>query len=113
VGLLRTVTFPTDSRPSWESVSAAIRDFGETPVIRMIDDLPAFPDEIPEAGWRELRISLAGGMVTLRAEPAGWSCVIWGNADAALVRSRDLFCRAIASAGGGQISQDRPLTPDT
>ena len=69
----------------------------------MIDGLPAFPDEIPEPGWRELRISLTGGMVTIRAEASGWSCVIWGNAEAALARSRDICCWAIASASGGSI----------
>jgi len=106
VGLQRTIAFPTDSRPSWESVTAAIRTFGEAPVVRMIDDLPAFPDEIPEPGWRELRISLAGGMVTLRASPSGWASVIWGNADAALLHSWDICCWAIASAGEGTIAME-------
>ena len=72
----------------------------------MIDNLPAFPDEIPEPGWHELRISLTGGMVTLRAEPNGWAVVVWGNADAALLRSRDICCRAIAEAGNGTIESD-------
>ncbi len=114
MGLQRTVTFPTDSRPSWESVSAAIRSLGEIPVVQMIDDLPAFPDEIPEPGWRELRISLTGGMVTVRAATSGWTCVIWGNADAALSRSWDICCWAVASAGGGAIVADdsASLAPD-
>ena len=103
MGLQRTVTFATDSRPSWESVVTAFKSLGETPIVRMIDDLPAFPDEIPEPGWRELRISLSGGMVTLRAAPTGWACVIWGNGDPALLRSWDICCRAIAAAGNGTI----------
>ena len=72
----------------------------------MIDDLPAFPDEIPEAGWRELRISLIGGMVTIRAGKDGWACIIWGNADAALAHSWDVCCWAIATAGNGAIALD-------
>ena len=42
-------------------------------------------------------------MVTIRAEASGWACVIWGNADAALARSWDICCWAVASAGGGTI----------
>ena len=76
----------------------------------MIDDLPAFPDEVPEPGWRELRISLSGGMVTIRAAPTGWTCVIWGNADPALARSWDICCWAIASAGNGSITSDDGLS---
>ncbi len=70
----------------------------------MIDDLPAFPDEIPEPGWSELRIGLSGGMVTIRATAAGWGCVIWGNADPALARSWDATCWAIAAAGQGRVT---------
>ena len=88
----------------WESVRAAFGAFAESPVVRMIDDLPAFPDERPEAGWRELRISLSGGMVTVRDVPAGWECVIWGNADESLRRAWNIACWAIASAGQGRIS---------
>jgi len=70
----------------------------------MVDNLPAFPDEIPEPGWIELRIGLSGGMVTIRATPAGWDCVIWGNADPALIRSWHSACWAIAAAGQGRVS---------
>jgi hypothetical protein len=67
----------------------------------MIDNLPAFPDEEPEPGWRELRVSLGGGMLTLRREPGRWSVVVWGNADEALRRDQDLLARVCAEAGGG------------
>ena len=100
----RTIHFPTDSRPTWESVRSAFQTLAEVPIVRMIDNLPAFPDEIPEPGWRELRIGLSGGMVTVRATPAGWDCVIWGNADPLLARSWDIACWAIAAAGQGRVS---------
>ena len=103
MGLNRLIEFPTDSRPTWESVRIAFQSVSENPVVRMIDNLPAFPDEIPEPGWRELRLALSGGMVTLRAAPNAWECIVWGNADAALLRSRDVACWAIASAGQGSI----------
>ena len=103
MGLQRTIHFPTDSRPTWESVRSAFQTLAEVPIVRMIDNLPAFPDEIPEAGWRELRIGLSGGMVTIRASSAGWDCVIWGNADPLLTRSWDTTCWAIATAGQGRV----------
>ena len=103
MGLRRTISFPTDSRPAWESVCAAFRTDSESPAVRMIDDLPAFPDEIPEPGWKELRISLSGGMVTIRTASAGWECSIWGNADAPLIRSWNLTCFVLASVGQGTV----------
>ncbi len=103
MGLSRTVMFPSDARPTWVSVRAALVSLGETPVVRMIDNLPAFPDEIPEPGWAELRVSLAGGMVTLRAAAGGWLVSIWGNADAGLLRSWSAACWAIAAAGQGSV----------
>ncbi len=103
MGLQRTISFETDSRPSWESVQSAFAAVSERPVVRMIDNLPAFPEEIPELGWRELRISLSGGMVTIRCTPDSWDCVIWGTGEPALMRSWNLACWAIATAGQGSI----------
>ena len=103
MGLSRTVMFPSEARPTWESIRTALVSLGETPVVRMIDNLPAFPDEIPEPGWFELRVSLAGGMVTLRTAATGWLVSIWGNADAGLLRSWSVACWAIAAAGQGSV----------
>ncbi len=103
MGLQRTILFETDSRPSWESVQSAFGTVSEQPVVRMIDKLPAFPDEIPEPSWRELRISLSGGMVTIRATPLGWDCIIWGTGEPGLMRCWNLACWAIATAGQGTI----------
>ena len=103
MGLQRTISFETDSRPSWESVHSAFGTIGERPVVRMIDNLPAFPDEVPEPGWRELRISLSGGMVTIRTTPLGWDCVIWGTGEPGLMRSWNSACWAIATAGHATI----------
>ncbi len=103
MGLSRTVTFPSEARPAWESIRTALVSLGETPVVRMIDNLPAFPDEIPEPGWAELRVSLAGGMVTLRTAAGCWLVSIWGNADAGLLRSWSAACWAIATEGHGNV----------
>ncbi len=49
--------------------------------LKMIDNLPAFPDEQPEEGWKELRVSSANGMMTLRRTRNSLDCIVWGNAD--------------------------------
>lgn len=69
----------------------------------MIDGLPAFPDEDLPPAWKEIRIGLSAGMVTLRVIPDGLTSVVWGNADAGLRSAWDKLCWAVAVAGGGVI----------
>lgn len=77
----------------------------------MIDGLPAFPDELPEPGWKELRAGVSGGMATLRVVPDGFSCVVWGNAAGDLLIGWHRLCWACAAAGGGVV--DTPSGPLT
>jgi len=102
MGMQRAIRFAA-AEPAWPAVTAALRALGERPILRMIDGLPAFPDEEPADGWRELRVSVSGGMVTLRRGAGEWACVVWGNADDALVRGWDACCQAVARAGNGVI----------
>lgn len=108
MGLDLTVRFASDP-PGWDAIRAQLARVGEPAPLRMIDGLPAFPDEVPGAGWRELRVGTPAGMVTLRAAPAALVCVIWGNADAALTAARARVCWACAAAGGGTV--DTPGGP--
>jgi hypothetical protein len=102
MGMVRVVTFP-DAGPEWPAVRDRLTATGAAVQMRMIDNMPAVPDEEPEAGWREIRVSLGGGMLTLRREPGSMSVVVWGNADAALVADQDRLARACADAGGGAV----------
>jgi hypothetical protein len=102
MGVERVVTFP-GAEPAWPAVRDRIAAAGGSVQMRMIDNLPAFPDEEPEDGWRELRLSLGGGMLTVRREPGRLRVVVWGNADEALRRDQDLLARACAEAGGGSV----------
>ena len=106
MGLERTVHFQSGIVPDWKSVAAKFGELGIVPVLRMIDGQLAFPDEQPEASWSELRIGLPDGMVTLRREGASVRCLVWGNADAGLVRNRDQCCWALAAAGEGTVTGD-------
>ena len=105
MGVAREIRFPAGAGPTWPGVVANLAAAGETPILRMIDGQPAFPDETPADDWTEVRVGLAGGMVTLRrVGPGRFTCVTWGAADPALARSWDLLCWAVAAAGEGVVS---------
>lgn len=104
MGIQRTIRFPGHAVPEWPSVTAKLVEAGESPVLRMIDGMPAFPDETPPSDWRELRIGLSGGMVTVkRTSDAEIACVTWGTGEPNLVASWNRLCEAFAVAGGGVI----------
>ena len=103
MGIERIVRLPSNQVPHWPEVAAKLAELGEQPVLRMIDNLPAFPDEVPPADWRELRVGLTGGMVTLRRDGPVVRCVVWGTADSRLAHSRDACCWAIATVTGGGV----------
>jgi len=70
MGLDRTIRFTSPDPPSWEAIRAQLARVGDAaPPVRMIDGQPAFPDETPEPGWREVRVGTAAGMVTIRRPP--------------------------------------------
>jgi hypothetical protein len=103
MGLDQTIRFPTPETPGWEAIRDQLLKAGETPVLRMIDGLPAFPDEIPEPGWKEIRLGFAAGMVSVVRGVGLLKCVIWGNSDDQL---KSVWCKVVwacAEAGSGQI----------
>ena len=104
MGVERVVDFPAGPPPAWPEILARLAASGEAPVLRMIDGLPAFPDESPEDGWRELRVGFPAGMVTLRRGTDTLTCVVWSNADPALVAARDRVAWACAAAGPGAVA---------
>jgi hypothetical protein len=103
MGLDITIQFPAGVVPAWEDIRSQLARVGELAPLRMIDGLPAFPDEAPAEGWRELRVGVAAGMVTIRCANSVLSCVIWSNADAALLAARERVAWACAAAGNGTI----------
>jgi hypothetical protein len=110
MGVDRTVTFPGEP-PAWPAVASRLAGRGLAVAVRMIDGLPAFPDEEPPAEWRELRVGADAGMVTLRRTPDGVACVTWGNADPQLRRLWDAVTWALADAGGGQVLTTEGAVP--
>ena len=102
MGLDRTIRFPSEP-PAWDAIEAQLARIGDAPQLRMIDGLPAFPDEVPEPGWKELRVGFPAGMITLRRGTDALTCVVWGNADDALRHAWNGLCWACAEAGSGLI----------
>jgi hypothetical protein len=94
MGYERTIPMAADRVPDWGTIARQLRLAGDSPVLRMIDGLPAFPDETPEPTWRELRVGLAGGMITIRRTADGISCVSWGTDDPHL---KTAFERTVAA----------------
>jgi hypothetical protein len=96
MGLERIVSLANGLQPDWPLISSRLRDLGESPIIRMIDGMPAFPDEVP-ADWKEIRVGLAGGMVTLRKSANQIACVCWGTEDPLLKASFERLITALSS----------------
>lgn len=113
MGMQRTVRFGSADVPAWDTVRSQLGRVCVAAAVKMIDGLPAFPDELPEPGWKELRLGTANGMLTLRVGPGSLTCVVWGNADDALRSDWDALCWACAAAGAGRIeSADGIQTAD-
>lgn len=99
MGMERIVRFPSGTIPEWSTIAEKLKERGQSPVIRMIDNLPAFPDEVPAEDWRELRLGLTGGMVTLSRMPGVLRCTVWGNAGPDLQASWDDLVKAVLASG--------------
>lgn len=91
MGLDVTVKCPTPM-PEWRSIAGRL-SFAAP--LRMIDGLPAFPDEEPPSDWRELRVALPAGMVTLRRVEGGVQLVTWENVGPELLAQRDELARSL------------------
>jgi hypothetical protein len=95
----RVVQFP-DAGPTWPAIRAHLIAAGKVVQMRMIDNMPAFPDEEPPIDWREMRVSLGEGMITMRREPGRIRVTVWGNADQALRSDQETLAQACITAGG-------------
>ena len=87
MGVEQSVTF-VGPVPDWPAVRARLTERNYPVQMRMIEGQLAFPDEAPPAEWQEIRLGTPGGMVTVRREPGRVTFVVWGNADAGMLRAR-------------------------
>jgi hypothetical protein len=102
MGVELGVTFK-GAAPAWPAIAEACARRGLAVQMRMIDGQLSFPDESPADAWNELRLGVPGGMVTMRRQSNRVALVVWGNADVALLNSRQALAEAVAEAGGGVV----------
>ncbi len=97
MGMTKTVTF-SEKPPAWPTVRDRLTAAGFTPQMRLIDNMPAFPDEEPPDDWKDIRLTLGGGMLTVRNEGTAWHIVVWGNADAETLAHQEAVAQACSAS---------------
>lgn len=113
MGVERTISHDPNVLPDWAVVRSLLLSLGETATLRMIDGMPAFPDEIPEPTWHELRIGMNGGMVTVKRRAGQLVCVAWGTGEPSLVQSWNRLNYCLAKSTEGTIATETgPMNAD-
>lgn len=103
MGMEQTVSFIGRAIPAYTTVRDFLARRGFSVQMGMIDGHLAFPDELPDENWQELRLRTPRGMVTVRRTPERLVFVTWGNADAHMTQAWNALVWAFAEVGGGQI----------
>lgn len=98
--------------PAWPEVAALLAKHGAAVQMRLIDGQLAAPDDEPPPGWREIRVALAGEMVSVRREPGRVLLVAWGNANLAQRQLWNALAWAFAKPGGAVSTPAGPVSAD-
>ena len=109
MGMEQTVSFAGTTVPSFVAARDFLGQRGFPLQMGMIDGQLAFSDELPDDGWRELRLRTPQGMVTVRRDGARLAFVTWGNADDAMRQAWNALVWAFAEVGGGQIETSQGM----
>jgi hypothetical protein len=102
----------SDDCPAWPEVSALLARHGAAVQMRMIDGQLAAPDDEPPTDWREIRVALAGEMISVRREPGRVLLVAWGNANLAQRQLWNALAWAFAKLGGAVVTPAGPVTAE-
>ena len=73
----------------WTRIRLALDQFAPKGSLRMADGLLTFPEEEPSPDWRELRVALPSGMVTLKRTKNGLDLITWGIISEELLSQRN------------------------
>lgn len=73
----------------WTRIRSALDQFAPKGSLRMADGQLTFPEEEPSPDWRELRVALPSGMVTLKRTKNGLDLITWGNISEELLSQRN------------------------
>jgi hypothetical protein len=106
MGMEQIVSFAGKSIPTYPAVRDFLSERDFPLQMGMIDGQLAFPDEMPEENWRELRLRTAAGMVTVRRDAERLTFITWGNADAAMLQAWNALVWAFAEVGAGMVEMN-------
>ena len=109
MGIEQSISFADQPIPSFTAVRDFLGPRGFPLQMGMIDGRLAFPDELPEANWRELRLRTPQGMVTVRRDGTRLIFVTWGNADASMLQAWNAVVWAFAAVGDGRVETPEGL----
>lgn len=87
-------------KPQLSEVLASIDDGWK---LRLVDGLPALPDETVPPEFQELRLALSGEMVTVVSEPFGYRLVTWSTASPEFQMAVNRIMEQLVFTGGGTI----------
>jgi hypothetical protein len=90
------VHVPLAAPPSLARLLDRLAAAGAPATLVMVDGALCPPKAPPPAQFRDARLKLAAGMVTVRVVAGGAAVVVFGNADGALLAARDAVARALA-----------------
>lgn len=103
MGMQQIVEFEPGKIPEWASVRDLLASHGIEAPMRMIDGSLAFPNEMPKAEWKEIRVAPPGGMITIRKTDRTVTLVAWGDADPSLAAGWNSVVWGFAKSGAGVI----------
>ena len=103
MGMDQTILLSKGSSASWPGARELLNRYGFRVKVLMIDGELAFPDEEPAETWRELRLGLSKGMITIRMQEDRIQVVTWGNADPGLLQAWNAVTWAFAHASAGLV----------
>lgn len=83
------------------NAAQATRDMGLP--LRMVDSLPAFPDEPVPESFVEIRVAAATGMISIQSGVEGLTLVVWGNADLPLLEKTGQLAARLARLAEGVV----------
>ena len=95
---------------SWEvhlqvkpQLSEVLASIGDGWKLRLVDGLPAFPDEAVPSEFHEVRLALSGEMVTVVSEPFGYRLVTWSFVSPEFQNAVNRLAERLVFTGGGTI----------
>lgn len=87
-------------KPDLSEVLSSIPDDWK---LRLVDGLPAFPDETVPSNFQEVRLALSGQMVTVVSEPYGFRLVTWSSVSSEFQIAVNRLAEKLVCKAGGSV----------